>query len=166
MALGAAFTRAPAHVGTAVIALADTHGTSVAANKQTSRAVEPGRSPRSEDFVHVTARRSGAEGTLVVEVSIDPGWHINANPASMPFLIPTTVEIEGIKDKPVIQYPVGVPFSPSFSPEVLSTYQGTVEILVGLESKSGLAPTSVKARYQACSETLCLAPATTRVSVD
>ena len=99
----------------------------------------------------------------MVSVNIDKGWHINANPASFPFLIPTTVKIEG--REPEIQYPVGVSFSPEFSPEALSTYQDTIEILVGLEAKAGLLPSEVEVRYQACSENLCLAPATTIVKV-
>jgi hypothetical protein len=163
MALGGAFTRAPARVGTAIVALATPDSSPKAGAAETSQTHVSSGSPRSEDHVHVKAHSSGTGDTLVVNVKIDGGWHINANPASMPFLIPTTVEIEG--SKPEIQYPVGVPFSPAFSPEVLSTYQDTIEILVRLEPDTKSAPAEVEVRYQACSDNLCLAPASTRVNV-
>ncbi len=101
----------------------------------------------------------------MVSVAIDPGWHINANPASLPYLIPTTVEVKGIAPDTVIQYPVGELFSASFSTESLSTYQGTIEIFVAVEPDGGFNPMEVNVRYQACSDTICLAPASTQVIV-
>ena len=52
----------------------------------------PGSS-RTEDHVHVTARRAGDD--LLITLRIDPGYHINANPASDDYLIPTGVAFAG-----------------------------------------------------------------------
>src|SRR5258708_36096208 len=49
----------------------------------------------SSDFVHVvgTARRSGEKDEFAVTLRIDDGFHINANPASLPYLIPTSMTL-------------------------------------------------------------------------
>jgi len=38
-------------------------------------------------------RSSGDQDRIVVTVEIDPGFHINANPASFDYLIPTTLNV-------------------------------------------------------------------------
>ena len=79
----------------------------------------------------------------------------------MAFLVATTVEIDGSSAR--IDYPTGSLFRPSFSPESLSTYQGSVEIrLRDIGKKTAQPPISV--RYQACDETRCLPPSTTRLA--
>ncbi|GAN80755.1 Disulphide bond corrector protein DsbC [Acidocella aminolytica 101 = DSM 11237] len=71
--------------------------------------------PTSVDKVNVTVhlalpRESPASpAVLVVRLDIRKGWHVNANPASLPFLIPT-VEKATIAGSPValdIAYPRG-----------------------------------------------------------
>ncbi len=70
--------------------------------------------PSSADKVRITARIEPAGGqtapaAVMVRLDIRKGWHVNANPASLPFLIPT-VEKASIAGKPIaldIAYPPG-----------------------------------------------------------
>jgi hypothetical protein len=120
------------------------------------------RLPRSED--HVTAsltRREADPAQLVVRLGIDEGWHVNANPASLPFLIPTAVEVRGAEA--VIRYPEGRPLRSEFAPEEILVYEGRVEIPVTLESDAS--PAHVALRYQACDERICLPPARAELGV-
>jgi hypothetical protein len=115
------------------------------------------RLPRSEDHVHAALRRSGADPReLVVRIEIDPGWHVNANPASLPFLIPTRVEPLGNGAALDAEYPPGGELRPEFVKEVLRVYEGTVEIPITLRGSK--APPRVALRFQACDEKVCLPP--------
>ncbi|HEY7699395.1 MAG TPA: hypothetical protein VIE88_13320, partial [Vicinamibacteria bacterium] len=78
------------------------------------------------------------------------GWHINANPASSPYLIPT--EIRG--DVRNVSYPPGKSTSFAFSKEPLSVYDGEVT----LEGEASGDANEVILIYQACDETRCLSP--------
>ena len=71
----------------------------------------PGSS-RTEDHVHVTARRAG--DTLLITLRIDTGYHVNANPASDDYLIPTGVAFAGFVPERII-YPRAIPFKPAFA---------------------------------------------------
>jgi hypothetical protein len=73
------------------------------------------------------ANRSGDEDELAVTLRIDEGFHINANPASLPYLIPTSLAFEGIAPSR-IAYPAASRFKPSFTDEPLDVYQGTTVI--------------------------------------
>jgi hypothetical protein len=44
---------------------------------------------------------------LAVHLSVDEGWHVNANPASFPFLVATTVEVIDGSHAAAIRYPEG-----------------------------------------------------------
>src|SRR5258708_13515471 len=83
----------------------------------------------SSDFVHLvdTKRRGGEEDELAVTLHIDDGFHINANPASLPYLIPTSLAFEGITPLR-IAYPVAARFKPNFTNEPLDVYEGTIVI--------------------------------------
>src|SRR5206468_13045363 len=55
------------------------------------------------------------------------GFHINANPASFDYLIPTTLNVTDQTPLRVI-YPQPVSFRPKFDDQVLDVYEGTVRI--------------------------------------
>jgi len=96
-----------------------------------------------------------------VMLAIDPGYHVNANPASSDYLIPTTVTIPGVPDTK-ISYPAGQVFKPKFSPEGIAVYEGSVAIRAKLP-KGSLASTArepLLIQVQACTTQICLAPAT------
>jgi len=93
-----------------------------------------------------------------LELRIREGWHINANPASMKYLIPTQVsgEVRGVS------YPPGKSFKFEFAEEVIDVYSGLVKIPGEV---SGTAKT-LKLEYQACDDRRCLPPVTTDVELE
>ena len=87
-----------------------------------------------------------------VRLRIAAGWHVNANPASMEFLIPTRVA------GPVRQivYPEGETRSFAFADEELAVYSGTVAI----GGEAAAEAKTVRLTYQACDDDRCLPPVT------
>ena len=77
------------------------------------------------------ARISGEEDQLAVTLRIDEGFHINANPASDDYLIPTTLTITELVPLRVA-YPGAVRFKPKFVDQSIDVYDGTVLITAGL----------------------------------
>jgi hypothetical protein len=116
----------------------------------------PGSS-RTEDHVHVTARRAG--DALLITLRIDPGYHINANPASDDYLIPTSVAFAGLVPERIV-YPPATPFKPAFADEPINIYEGTVVVAASFPSGAldrahdlGFTVTG-----QACTKLICLPP--------
>jgi uncharacterized protein len=121
-----------------------------------------------DSAAHVKATAHGEilsdHDRIVITLTIDPGYHINANPASLDYLIPTTARLSGATDAK-ITYPRGQTLKPKFLPEGISVYQGSVPIEIDLPSGSlasaRKSPLSVE--VQACTQELCLPPATISV---
>jgi uncharacterized protein len=106
------------------------------------------------------ANRSGDEDELAVTLRIDEGFHINANPASLPYLIPTSLSFEGIAPLR-IAYPAAFRFKPDFTDEPLDVYQGTVVITAFLpkDALKQLPALHASVTVQACTDAICLPPA-------
>jgi uncharacterized protein len=115
----------------------------------------------SADHVHVVAavRDSADTDELVVTLRIDPGFHINANPASFENLIPTSLMFTGVKPLRVT-YPQATRFKPKFLNEALDVYQGTVAIAAYFPKGTlhGSAPLGATVTAQACTDAICLPP--------
>ncbi len=159
-----ALERYPAAVPTLAAALLRYHGGGTrggprvaAAPARPSAAAELERLAR--DVVAATARAEGdgAWRSLTVQLEIQPGWHVNANPASLDFLVPTTVA------GPVraLEYPRGETIRFAFAAEELSVYAGTVSLGGEVEAGAG----SVRLTYQACDDQRCLPPVTETLPV-
>jgi uncharacterized protein len=123
-----------------------------------------------DSAAHVKATAHGAslagQDEVIVTLTIDPGYHINANPASADYLIPTAVTITDVPNDR-IAYPPGQIFKPKFSPEGISVYEGSVTITAELP-KGGLASVAnapLRIEVQACTDQLCLPPTTLSVPV-
>lgn len=168
---GALLERAPYALPTTVAVLASTPAPAVvAAAKDAGQSAASGsgprseegdafRLPRSEDHVHARLVRvpDSDPAALAVRLRIDEGWHVNANPASLPFLIATTVEgIDG-SGPLAIRYPKGESFRPAFAGEPIQVYAGVVEIPVSV-SDGASGPPKLAVRFQACDEKMCLPP--------
>ena len=101
-----------------------------------------------------------------VRMNIAPGYHINANPATYDYLIPTSIEVEGIEGISVqtIHYPEAKQWTFSFADAPLDVYQGAP--VVGFELSTtprttlGEATLTVKVHYQACDDAACYGPTT------
>ncbi len=107
----------------------------------------------------------GDEATISLE--IDEGYHVNANPASFDYLIPTILEFKGVKPTEVI-YPKPLRFTPDFATDGLDVYEGTVTISAkfpkGSLAKIDEVQTSLTA--QVCTDRICLPPSEVPVSID
>lgn len=107
----------------------------------------------------------GGTGLLRVVARVEPGWHVNANPPSEEYLVPTEVEVAlpvGLTAG-APRYPAGRSLRFAFAEEPLLVYEGefTVEVPVDAvpAAASGKLAAKGELRYQACNDQLCLAPA-------
>jgi len=117
----------------------------------------------NQTAVHVratgTARGSVDDDEIVVTLEIEKGYHINANPASFDFLIPTSVAF-GALSPHAIRYPSPIAFQSRFAPDRLNVYEGTVRITASFEkgTLNDLQKLRASLSAQACTETVCLPP--------
>ncbi len=95
------------------------------------------------------------DGTFRLVLEIDPGWHLQANPASEPYLVPTEVTGE-VRN---VRYPAGERLSSRFSQEAIAVYSGRVEITGEFTGTSGGAG-RLTLTYQPCDDSRCLPPVT------
>lgn len=114
------------------------------------------------DHVHIKAvdRVVGDTDRVVVAVEIDAGFHINANPASFDYLVPTTLNLTGQAPLRVI-YPPAVRFKPKFADDVLEVYEGAVRIAAEFPrgSLARIPYLTGTVTAQACTDEICLPPA-------
>jgi len=101
-----------------------------------------------------------------VELVISPGYHINANPATFPYLIATEVQpgkVDGITVGEKLAYPQPKMERFSFADTPLSVYEGSVTIPIPLTAAAGAKGQRTipfKIRVQACDTEKCFPPAT------
>ncbi|MBT4922379.1 MAG: DUF255 domain-containing protein [Rickettsiales bacterium] len=91
---------------------------------------------------------------LIIKLTIEPGWHINANPASLDLLIPTTVQILDYQSN--IQYPTPVDYSTPLGN--IKVYQDNITILAEISPAIKTDNFKVRVRSQACKDSTCLLP--------
>lgn len=119
----------------------------------------------SADHVRVTAFRRG--DMLVAHLVIDAGWHINANPASLDFLIPTQLSVRN-QDSTLstsVDYPSGHTVDVGLA-QPITVYSDNVRITAALPDSTPPAPLQAALRVQACSNKgRCLMPSTVTVPV-
>ncbi|MGC8785295.1 MAG: protein-disulfide reductase DsbD [Armatimonadota bacterium] len=107
----------------------------------------------------------GKRFDLLVTLNIKQPYHVNANPASEKFLIPTSVTIEpvsGITFAPP-QYPKGIQREFAFTGgKKIAVYEGKTTIRITAIPAKNLKPGEVtvrgKVHYQACDERSCYPP--------
>jgi len=122
-----------------------------------------GRAAAAPPTVDTKWRADGKD--LVLTVTLEPGWHVNAHDPDRPYLIATALDVDSPGDAAVaeIRYPEPVVHSLAFAPEVrLRLYEGTFPIRVRLKDAP---PERLDARltYQACNDETCLPPRTVAV---
>lgn len=99
-----------------------------------------------------------------ISIHIEDGWHINANPASLPGLTPTAVTFNA--DVPIevggLTYPEGETIRFAFASGPLEVYRGEIGLRarIVVETATVTEATRLYATlyYQACNDTVCLAP--------
>lgn len=123
----------------------------------------------SSDVVRLrTEAVSPTDGNIDAKVllSISPGFHINANPATFPYLIATEVtsgKVDGITVG-TPNYPAAVKRKFQFADQPLAVYEGDVAIKLNVRAeKTAVAGTRllpINLTVQACDEEKCYPPAT------
>lgn len=107
----------------------------------------------------VNAIRNDAGDEFAVTLRVAPGYHVNANPATLDYLIPTALKFVGLEPIRIV-YPAPVQFRPKFANQEIAVYQGTV-VIAALFPKGALGRVkSLRAMVtvQACTEIICLPP--------
>jgi DsbC/DsbD-like thiol-disulfide interchange protein len=129
----------------------------------------------SADVVKVNAADASVQagGNIDTEVtlSISPGFHVNANPATFSYLIATEItagNVEGIAaGKP--DYPAPVKKKFQFADQPLAVYETEAPIKLNLRAEKNAAtgPRSlpITVTVQACDEEQCFPPATIKSAV-
>ncbi|MBI3375394.1 MAG: DUF255 domain-containing protein [Betaproteobacteria bacterium] len=118
--------------------------------------------PDTAAHVKVTARvRSALErDEIVVTVKIAAGYHVNANPASFDYLIPTAVSFDGLAPSRIV-YPAPKMIHQAFARAGIKVYEGNVAVVAqvpkGSLARSKALTGAVSA--QACNDEVCLPPA-------
>jgi len=115
------------------------------------------------------ARGNSAEA--IVRLSISTGYHINANPATFPYLIATAItpgKAEGIiVGKPA--YPIAEKRKFQFEEQPLAVYEDEVQIRLSLHADPKASPDSrslpISVRVQACDNEKCYPPANLETTI-
>ncbi len=131
---------------------------------------------KPEDVVSVpvpaqVAVTVGGDTEARITVSVTPGYHIQANPASTEFFVPTKLQLRakgGVRPKAPV-YPPGLPYRLEGMPDEFMTYEDTFEISVPLQASESARPgehvLKGTLRYQACDDRSCLFPVSLRFSL-
>lgn len=106
----------------------------------------------------------GHSAEAEISIKVKTGYHVQANPASEEYLIPTKLEIQTVDGlqigAPV--YPKGQSFKLEGSDQALSTYQNSfvIKVLIQADAKAQAGDKTLQGtlRYQACDARSCLFP--------
>jgi uncharacterized protein YyaL (SSP411 family) len=111
----------------------------------------------------ISVRAHIDEATLVVDLAIDPGWHINAHETLQEDLIPTSLGLHGSVAgwrSTTASYPEPLLKTLGFQSEKLALFEGQVRITMGLQQTDSDARPLIPIvlRLQACDDSVCLPP--------
>ena len=133
--------------------------------------------PRHEKKVSMGSPRIERVSNGVVDMRIPynvaDSYHVQANPAANPYLIPTRLELDPVSSLNIgaIVYPQGHPFILEGSPDTIDVYDGGFEIAVHfLVADRPAAPQkfllSGNLTYQACDHRMCFPPDSLPLNLD
>jgi len=120
----------------------------------------------SVDTVH-----PGSSFQVAVIGDVEEGWHVNANPPTLEYLIPTELKLESVDGFTFgkMQYPEAARLKFAFADQELDVYEGRVIIRFPVSIAGGEQPDEKVIegtfRYQACNDQICLAPANLEVRI-
>ncbi|HYE64184.1 MAG TPA: protein-disulfide reductase DsbD N-terminal domain-containing protein [Pyrinomonadaceae bacterium] len=114
---------------------------------------------------------AGGTAEASVQAQIADGYHINANPPTLSYLIATQLLVEaggGITaGRPVYPSPITKQFA--FEKQPLAVYEGEASIKLPLRAEAtaskGLRTLAAKLRVQACDDQACYPPRTIELSI-
>jgi thiol:disulfide interchange protein DsbD len=129
----------------------------------------PGEAPpAAEKLVRVTAPEvrvaPGGSATAIVHLTLQPGWHVNANPPALEYNIPTTVSLAAVAGISAgkARYPKGRAQKFEFDETPLLVYDGSADVLIPISAAADATPgertLAGTVEFQACNDQVCLAP--------
>ncbi|HYM79854.1 MAG TPA: cytochrome c biogenesis protein CcdA [Candidatus Limnocylindria bacterium] len=132
-------------------------------------AAQSGQLLNVEKLVRVTTTpvtvAAGGRAVAIVEFQVAGGWHVNANPPALDYLIPTEIELEpaaGVRAE-TPKYPPPHRQKLAFEESELLVYDGRSRIELPLRvdpgAVAGTHELKGKIGYQACNDQVCLPPA-------
>jgi len=106
---------------------------------------------------------AGGSGTVRIQVTVQPGWHVNSDAPLDPYLIPTRVQLElpGGWSAETPRFPASGLVKFAFSEDKLAVFEGAFVVTVPVRLAPGAArPATLKGivEAQACNDKVCLAP--------
>jgi DsbC/DsbD-like thiol-disulfide interchange protein len=114
---------------------------------------------------------AGGSAEAIVRLTIQNGYHVNANPPTYPYLIATTLELspsDGVSVGSVI-YPQALNRKFAFAEQALAVYEGEADLKVFLKAdktaKKGERSIPARLRIQACDEQVCYPPGAIEMSI-
>ena len=114
---------------------------------------------------------AGASAEATVKLTIQSGYHVNANPPTFSYLRATEVVVQTGEGVSVgfITYPTALTKTFSFAEKPLAVYEGEVAIKVMLKAiasaPKGARSLPTKLNVQACDDQVCYAPGTLELSI-
>jgi hypothetical protein len=129
----------------------------------------------SESVVKVTVQpvelSADESSEAVVRLTIQNGYHVNANPPTFPYLKATTLEIpaaEGLTAA-TVTYPKAIEKQFAFADKPLAVYEGEVDLKATLSAdkaaKSDRRSLPAHLRIQACDDQVCYPPGTVELTI-
>jgi thioredoxin:protein disulfide reductase len=114
---------------------------------------------------------AGGSGELIVHLTIENGYHVNANPPTYPYLKATELVIapaSGISAG-TVKYPPALNRKFPFAKQPLAVYEGETEIKAALKADKsatkGQQSLSGILRIQACDDQVCYPPGTIDLTI-
>src|SRR5262249_30128251 len=124
-----------------------------------------------EAFLERSEARPATTVRVLLRVTVDAGWHVNATGALPPDLVPATLALEGkgpfdLRD---VVFPRATRGLPSPGGPALPIYEGTFDVRasIAIAPAAALGPrkTTLVLSFQPCSETSCQSPVEARVEL-
>ena len=129
----------------------------------------------SEGVVKAAAERieiaAGGSGEATVHLTIQNGYHVNANPPTYPYLKATALDISPGDGVTVafVTYPKAIEKKFVFAEKPLAVYEGTTELKATLKVdkavRKGERSVPARLRIQACDDQVCYPPGTIELAI-
>ena len=142
---------------------------------ETGAAPQSGQPRNSIDVVKATSKdvtiKAGSDGDAIVQLNIQNGYHVNANPPTFPYLKATELQVPQRSGVTVsfIVYPNPLTKSFPFADKPLAVYEGVIDIKAKVKvdrtMKPGQLDLPAKVQVQACDNQVCYAPGTLDVTI-
>ena len=104
--------------------------------------------------------------TIMLNINIKEGWHINSNKPFDNYLTPTSVKLKDSSDVRIVnnEYPAEQIAKLQFSDSDLSLYEGNVLVRITIESTRK--KVQFEMQYQSCNNQTCLFPVQKTLNVN